>query len=87
MKRTYQRSQILHFYELSEEQQLEALNNNDDAKEHSYVLWNNTPISLSKFMRLDSGLFHGYFSTSAFDGFLIRINKTQECATIVNATI
>jgi len=85
MKRTYQRSQILYFSELSNEQQNIALSNDENATESAFVLWNNEPLSLDMFMRTDGGLFHGHYATSAFDGYLIRINKPQECATVVHA--
>lgn len=85
MKRTYQRSQILYFSELSNDQQEIALSNDENAAEGTFVLWNNEPLSLDMFLRTDKGLFHGHYATSALDGYLIRINRTNEFATVVHA--
>ena len=86
MARTYQRSQILYFHELTPAQQAIAIGNGEISEDETFVLWNNEPISLDMFMRTNGGLFHGYYGISAFDGYLIRINKTQEFATVVHAT-
>lgn len=86
MKRTYQRSQILNFSELSEAQQKQAVDLVDlNAVDDSYVLWNNEPLPLSMFMRIDKGLFHGCYDQSYFSAYLIRINRTNEAATVVYA--
>lgn len=85
MKRTYQRSQILYFSDLNAEQQANAINqlDTDLAEESSYVLWNNEPLPLCMFMRTDGGLFDGVYGQTAFSAYFVKINKTNECATVV----
>lgn len=86
MKRTYQRSQILDFNELSESQQKQAVDLVDlNAANDSYVLWNNEPLPLSMFIHIDKGLFHGCYGQSYFSTYFIRLNRTNECATVVYA--
>lgn len=87
MKRTYQRSAILNFWELSTEQQAIAINelDNELAEESSYVLWNDEPLPLCNFIHIDKGLFHGGYGLTAFSAYLIRINRTNEEATVVYA--
>lgn len=87
MKRTYQRSQILYFPELSEEQAIVAIDQLGEelAENSTYVLWNNEPLPLCMFMRTDSGLFNGVYGQTAFSAYFIRINETNEQATVVYA--
>jgi hypothetical protein len=85
MKRTYQRSQILNFSELNEVQQKLAIDLIDlNAVDDSFVLWNNEPLPLSMFMR-NKGLFHGTYGLTYYSAYLIRINATNEAATVVYA--
>lgn len=87
LTRTYQRSQILSFFELNDAQQLQASDYTDEenAANDQYVLWNNEPLPLSMFMRTESGLFGGVYGQSAFSAYFIKINKTGEWATVVYA--
>lgn len=85
MKRTYQRSQVLYFHELTAEQQKQATDLIDNTDDETFVLWNNEPLPLSMFMRIDKGLFHGCYGQSYFSAYFIRLNSTNECATVVYA--
>lgn len=87
MKRTYQRSAIFEFYELTIEQQIITLDEFliEVAQQTKYVLWNDEPLPLCNFMRMDKGLFHGAYSMSAFSAYLVRINRTNEEATVAYA--
>jgi hypothetical protein len=87
MKRTYQRSQILYFHELTAEQQERAISllDNQQAEDSTYVLWNNEVLPLYMFMRTDNGMFDGVYGQTAFSAYFIKINKTNECATVVYA--
>jgi len=87
MKRTYQRSPVLYFHELSSEQQLEAIDTfgESEAQEESFVLWNNDPLPLSMFMRTDKGLFSGIYEQSYFSAYFIKLSHTGEAATVVYA--
>jgi len=84
MKRTYQRSPILTFSDLTIEQQAIAIEQLGDehADISSYILWNEEPLPLSNFMHVGKGLFHGAYSLSAFSAYLIRINRTNESAIV-----
>lgn len=85
MKRTYQRSPILSFYEMNETQQQIATNQTEElAAEDRYVLWNNEPLPLSMFLRTNSSG-HGIYSLTAFSAYFIYINRTGEEATVVYA--
>lgn len=85
MKRTYQRSQILSFYDLTVEQQQQVISETEGDENDSYVLWNDEPLCLSNFIVCKSSLFHAAYSLSAFSAYLIRINRTNEAATVVYA--
>ena len=86
LTRTYQRSAILSYFDLNEEQQAIATDQLDEqAEETNYVLWNNEPLPLSMFIRIDSKLYHGHYGLSAFSCYFIRINRTNEEATVIYA--
>lgn len=86
MKRTYQRSQILSFCDLNTTQQEIATGQLDEqAEETMYVLWNDEPLPLSMFMRTDRGLFHGVYGQSAFSAYFIKLNRSNDAATVVYA--
>ena len=86
LKRTYQRSQILSYFDLNEHQQRQATEQLDEqAEEDRYVLWNDEPLPLCMFMRIDNKLFHGHYGLTAFSCYFIRINRTNEEATVVYA--
>lgn len=85
MKRTYQRSSVLSFDELTENQASAAVDELGAkfAHDSNYVLWNNEPLSLSMFMRTDSGLFHGVYGLTAFSAYFIKLNRSNDAATVV----
>lgn len=86
MKRTYQRSEILSFFDLNTTQQEIATNQLDEqAEEAMYVLWNNEPLPLSLFMRTGGGLFHGVYGLTAFSAYFIKLNRSNDAATVVYA--
>lgn len=86
MKRIYQRSQVLYFNELDTEQQKQAISLIDTPDDdETFVLYNNEPLPLSMFIRIDKGLFHGCYGQSYFSAYFIRLNSTNECATVVYA--
>lgn len=83
----YNRSQILSYYELTEDQQLAVMNDYClelfQAGEESFVLCNEHVIPLGMFTRIEnSKVWHGSYATSAFTGYLIRINRTNEFALV-----
>lgn len=91
IKRTYQRSQILNYFELNDEQKLQAVDQCDERAENGqFVLWKYpdetiSVLPLEMFMRSEDKvkLFHGIYGTSYFSAWLLRINKTGEEATVV----
>lgn len=87
LKRTYQRSEVYTFYDLSEHQQKQAISLTDQetAENNSYVLWSDEPLPLSYFMRIENPLFHGQYGLTAFSCYFIRLNETGCYATVVYA--
>lgn len=87
IKRTYQRSRILFFHELTKKQQLEVVDEIDTKRLHdeTFVLWNNSALPLSMFIRTNKGLFNGVHAASPLSAYLVRLNKTNEFATVVYA--
>lgn len=81
--RSYQRSEVLSYYDLTDEQQKEAMDYDDNAQEDSFVLWESYPLSLSAFMRIDNSLFHGVYSMTAFSAYLVRLSNCGTMATVV----
>lgn len=100
MTTNYSRSQSYNFDELTENQQLEILNNYSfeisDCHNTSFVKLIKTnctnPINnvsefipLSMFMRVDNNNFtHGIYSTSAFDGYFVTFSRDNEYCTIAH---
>lgn len=89
MTRTYSRSEIVSYYDLTEAQQSEVIDTYYDtaaeADEDSYVILEDSPLPLSMFMRTDKNNFtHGIYSTSAFDGYFITLAKSGDCATVAH---
>ncbi len=85
LKRTYQRSQILSYYELNEAQQAIATNElEEQAQDTDYVLWNDEPLPMSMFM-VSSNNKYGIYSLSAFSAYFVYVSNTNEQATVVYA--
>ena len=88
--RNYSRSPILSYYDLTLEQQTEIEsiygNDMDSQTEDSYVLFTNRKVEhalpLSMFMKCE-GIFNGYYSLGLWDGYLIKISKSGDEATVV----
>lgn len=84
----YNRSRIYSFYELSEEQQGQAVEELGGAAEgETFVIYKNKGgdqlLALSNFTRTDGGRYHGYFGTSYYSGYGIIINRTGEECTVI----
>ncbi len=95
MTTSYNRSQIISFFELSEEQKQDIRNNYydelQDAENDSYVMFDEqdgkeTALPLGMFMSTNlhtmkaSNFTHGIYSTSAFDGYFITLSRrNDEC--------
>ena len=85
----YWRSEIYSYFDLTPEQQVNAVsnyfNNTEEAEQESFVIIpDHSPLPLGMFMRGYGPIFDGYYSTSAFDGFLIKLGRTGEDALIVH---
>ena len=86
MTSNYNRSEIYSFFDLSEEQQNEALNNSNDqehAEERSYIIYNHIQgdevLPLDMFMRLEhSKLFDGVYGQTAFSAYFVKLNKSND---------
>ena len=87
MKRTYQRSQILDFADLSEVQQSQAISLLDEtlAAETQYVLWDSEPLPLCNFLSINNPLFQGQYGLSVYSCYFIRLSRHNEAATVVYA--
>lgn len=86
LKRSYQRSQILSYFDLNAAQQLIATDQLDEnAENDQYVLWNDEPLPLCMFMRTGDKFGCGVYSQSAFSAYFVYINRTGEEATVVYA--
>jgi hypothetical protein len=91
MTRNYNRSLILSYYDLTEEQQNEVLSNfcfeRSDAEQSNYVIskfkGEEIAVPLSVFIRTDKNNFtHGIFSESYFSGYFITLSKCNTEAVI-----
>jgi hypothetical protein len=82
----YNRSEILSYFDLTNEQQEQALNDSNDeqhAEERSYVICNGELLGLDNFMRLDnSNIWHGAYGQSYFSAYFIRLNRSNNEALI-----
>jgi hypothetical protein len=91
MTRNYNRSLILSYFELKEEQQIEVLTDfcfeRSNAEQDSYIIsefkGEKTAVPLSLFMRTDNNNFtHGIFSDSYFSGYFITLSRCNTEAVI-----
>ena len=84
--RHYERSEVISFYELTDEQQKEMLSNDDSAEETSFVLFEGEPLPLNMFMRtpIYSSIWHGVYSTSAWGGYFIRLSACGSMAVVAD---
>ena len=93
MQRTYQRSQILSYWELEKDQQAQAVDQCDERAEGGqYVLWTAKDgsievLPLEMFMRVSGpSLFHGVYGQGYYMAYMIKINRTGEEATVAACT-
>lgn len=90
MTRVYERSAILDFTELTDDQQRQAveLEGLELAEETSYVLLEGEPLPLNMFMRTDppynakSKLWDGIYAVTAFSGYFIKLSNSGDCAVV-----
>ena len=87
MNTTYNRSEILNFFDLTEKQQQDVLdcyyNEQSDAENDSFVIFEsqkspeyNAALPLSQFMRINGkSIWDGVFGTSYFSAYFIKISK------------
>ena len=96
--RSYNKSEILNFSDLTEAQQTEILDTMEpeQAQEDSFVLFHHTykgernkvPLPLSMFMRINNNMrynstrWHGVYSTSAFSAYYIRLSESGDMALV-----
>jgi len=82
--RHYERSEVISFYDLTEEQQTEALSNDDSSEETSFVLFEDEPLPLNMFMRCGSGIFDGVWGMSAWSGYFIKLSDCGSMAVVAD---
>ena len=79
MTKNYNRTNFYLFFQLSEMQQAEVLNNfsPDDAEDTLYAIdeEKDKAIPLSAFVRTDGNFTHGIFSDSYFSGYFLTFSK------------
>ena len=82
----YNRSDILNYFELSEEQKVQIRSYYHDeeeaASEDSYVLLNKEALPLSMFMKIDNSIWHGVYGSSAFSAYFIKISRCGTAAVV-----
>lgn len=74
----YNRSEILSFWDLSDEQQIEALdsaNDREHAEERSYVECNGEILPLDMFIRSSGKVWDGIYGQTAFSAYYIKLSK------------
>lgn len=93
MTSSYNRSGIIEYSELTEDQQKQILDDysfeDSDAYSTSYVMFGSKKngeiaLPLCMFIRHEGKFTHGIYSTSAFDGYFITFNKGNDCAIIAH---
>ena len=78
---TFNRSDILSFYDLEDYQREEVLSNyyenEEEASEDSFVIFgvDHIPLPLSMFMRCNSSIWNGVYGTSYFSAYFIKLNR------------
>ena len=81
----YIRTEVISFYELPEQAQKVALSENDEAENESFV---ESPIhpgeflSLGNFLRSNSKIWDGFFGTSYFSGYFIKLSPCGSQAVV-----
>jgi hypothetical protein len=77
--RTYNRSVIYSFFDLTDSEQAEVISNYfseiSQAEEDSFIKCGKEVLPLSMFLRCEGGRWDGTFGTSYFSGFFIKVNK------------
>ncbi len=92
MTSNYNRSEIYSFFDLSEEQQNEALNNSNDqehAEERSYIIYKHKSgdqvLPLDMFIAIREGkptVFHGIYAQDYFSAYFVKFNKSNDEALV-----
>jgi hypothetical protein len=77
--RTYNRSEIYSFYDLTEKEQAEVISNYfssiEEAEEDSFIRCGKEVLPLSMFLKCENSIWSGTYGTSYFSGYYIKINK------------
>jgi hypothetical protein len=89
MTRKYNRSEVISFFELTEDQQALIIDNYydeiEDAENDSYVLLDEeTPLPLGSFMRIENSVWSGVYGTSYFSAYYIKLSKCGTCAVVAD---
>lgn len=80
----YNRSEIISWCELTDEQQKDVANwCEEDIEDTSYVILKNEALPLSMFMRTD-GIWNGVFVTSNTSAYVVKINKSGDEALVAS---
>ena len=82
--RHYERSEVISFYDLTEDQQKEALSLDDSAEETSFVIFEDEPLPLNMFFRCSSGIWDGFYGTSYFGAYFIKLSRCGSMAVVAD---
>ena len=80
----YERSEVISFYELTDDQQKKALSLDDAASETSYVIFEDEALPLNMFMRTTSGIFDGFWGMTVWSGYFIKLSNCGSMAVIAD---
>ena len=83
MTRNYERTEVISFYDLTEDQQINALDYDDSAEDVSFVLFEGEPLPLNMFMRTD-GLFDGIYGMSYFSAYFVKLSSCGSMAVVAD---
>lgn len=80
---SYNRSEILSYFDLSPRHK-SSLEDNDSAREDSYVICDDEVLPLSMFLHTNSTFWDGIYSTSIWSAYFIKISKCGTKAVVAN---
>ena len=83
MTRNYDRTEVVSYYDLTEDQQINALDYDESAEEASFVLFEGEPLPLNMFMRTD-GLFDGIYGMSYFSAYFVKLSSCGSMAVVAD---
>ena len=82
--RHYERSEVISFDELTDEQQKEALSLDDSAHETQFVIFEDEPLPLNMFMRTTTGIWDGIWGQTVWSGYYIKLSACGSMAVIAD---